>query len=241
MLRALVVVLLVANLAFWAWGAGGLEGLGLGPARERDPARVMQQIHPDAVRVLPSTAAAVAAVTRDTPVASPEASAVPAGPLQCLEAGPFAANAIEAAERALAAAGLPAGSWVRMNQDIAAVHAVVLGPYGSREALQKKRDELGRLRLASFETLDLPGDGAGAAAQPGLALGRFDNRAAAEAALADFSQRGVRTARVVQLRPAGSESRLRVENASAAQAEQLRALSGAALGAGFGTCAAPSR
>jgi len=237
MLRALVAVLLVANLAFWAWSAGLMDNLGLGPSRERDPLRLTQQIHPEAVRVLPS-AAAVAA----TRSAAPGASAVADGMAQCLQAGPFAAGAVDAAERALTAAGLPAGSWVRTSQVVAAVHAVVLGPYGSDEALQKKREELSRLRLTSFEALDLPGDGAGAPSQPGFVLGRFDSRAAAEAALTDFSQRGVRTARVVQLRPTGSESRLRIENATAAQVELLRALSGAALGAGFGPCsgAAPA-
>jgi hypothetical protein len=237
MLRALVAVLLIANLAFWAWSAGLLDGLGLGPSNERDPARLAQQIHPEAVRVLPSTAAAAAVATRS---AGPAASAAADGILQCLEAGPFAASAVDAAERALTAAGLPAGSWVRTSQDIAAVHAVVLGPYSNREALQKKREELGRLRLTSFEALDLPADGAAATPQPGFALGRFDTRAAAEAALADFNQRGVRTARVVQLRAAGGESRLRIEGATAAQAEQLRGLSAAVLGAGFAPCAGPT-
>ena len=71
MLRALVAVLLVANLAFWAWSAGLMDNLGLGPSRERDPLRLTQQIHPEAVRVLPS-AAAVAA----TRSAAPRASAV---------------------------------------------------------------------------------------------------------------------------------------------------------------------
>ena len=142
-----------------------LDSLGLGPSRERDPARLTQQIHPEAVRVLPSTAAVAAVATRS---AAPTASAVAGGALQCLEAGPFAASAVDAAERALTAAGLPAGSWVRTRQAVAAVHAVVLGPYGSGEALQKKREELGRLRLTSLEALDLPVDGASAPSQPGF-------------------------------------------------------------------------
>ena len=230
MLRVLVAVLLVANLAFWAWSAGTFEGLGLGPTRERDPARLAQQLHPQAVRVLPLNPAASAAT------AAPAASAVAGSPLQCLEAGPFATGALDAAERVLVTAGWAEGSWVRSGHDAAALYAVLLGPYGNRDALQKKREELGRLRVTA-EALDLPGEGAGGALQPGFVLGRFDSRGAAESALAAFNQRGVRTARVALLRPAGSETRLRVESATAAQAERLRAISDAALGSGFGPCA----
>lgn len=235
MLRALVAVLLLANLGFWAWSAGAFNGLGWGPTPERDPTRLAQQVRPDAVRVLAPTAAtaAVGAASGALAPANPSAR----GASLCLEAGPFAPGAIEAAERALIAAALPEGSWVRANHDVGVWYAVVLGPFGNREALQKKREELARLRLP-LEVLDLPGDGAGSPAQAGFALGRYDSRDAADAALAAFNQRGVRTARVALLRPAGSESRLRVENATPAQAEQLRALSGGALGAGFVPCAA---
>ncbi len=234
MLRASVVALLLANLAFWAWSTGALESLGWAPARERDPTRLAQQMQPDAVRVLSPTAA-TAALSASAP-----GHAVARSPLLCLEAGPFAPGAIEVAEQALAAAILPEGGWVRTNRSLAASYAVVLGPFGNRDALRKKREEIGRLRLP-FEALDLPGDGAGAAPQPGFALGRYESRDAAEAALTAFNQRGVRTARVALLRPASSESRLRVEYATPAQAEQLRALSGGAFGAGFAACATPAQ
>ena len=217
MLRALVAVLLLANLAFWAWSEGLLEPVGLVPTHERDPQRLNLQINPDAVQVL----APAAAVAR--PV------------VQCLDAGPFSASAIDAAERAMAAASLPAGSWARTRHEAAPQYAVVLGPFGNREALQKKQEELGRLRLP-VEAVELPGDGAGATPQPGFALGRYANRAAADNALAAFSLRGARTARVTQLKPAPGESRLRADHLTPAQAAQLRALSGAALGAGFAPC-----
>ncbi len=231
MLRTLVAVLLLANLAFWAWSAGALEGIGLAPARERDPARLGLQVRPDAVRVLSPGAAAAALSAASVPTRAARTTLV------CLEAGPFAPAAIEAAERALATVALSDSSWVRTNHDIAAQYAVVLGPFANRDALQKKREELGRLRVP-FEALDLPGDGgAGAPAQPGFALGRYDNRDGAQSALASFNERGVRTARVAELRPAGSEIRLRIESATPAQVEQLRALSAAALGGGFAPCA----
>ena len=237
MLRALVALLLLANLGFWVWSTGALAGLGLAPPSERDPARLGQQVRPDAVRVLaPGTAQAVLSKTGAASAARPGTRPLS----QCLEAGPFSPAMIEAAERALVAAGLPDGSWVRTRQETAAQFAVVLGPFSSRDALQDKRGELGRLRLP-VEALELPGAGAGVAPQAGLGLGRYDSREAADTALAGFSQRGVRSARVVMLRPAGSEARLRAENATPEQAEQLRSLSAAAFGAGFAPCTPTSR
>lgn len=241
MLRAVVLVLLLANLGFWAWRSGALDGIGLGPTRERDPTRLAQQVQPDAVRVVPAATAAATllAANASRSSAAPASAAVAAAPetTQCLEAGPFAPGAIDAAEQALAAAGLPAGRWRRSNQASAAQYAVVLGPFNSPEGLQTKREEIGRLKLP-FEAVELPGKSSGDAAQTGLALARYDSRSAAEAGLASFSKRGVRTARVATLRAAGSESRLRIDSASPALAEQLRVLSSAALGAGFSPCPA---
>jgi len=232
MLRALVVLLLLANLAFWAWTEGLLAPVGLAPASQRDPARLAWQVQPEAVRVLPPDAARTALSAATDAVAKAPAR-VAAG--LCLEAGPFSAAAIAAAEQALLAAGWPTGSWARLPHEGAPQYAIVLGPFGNREAQQKKQDELGRLRLP-IETVDLPGDGPGATPQPGFALGRYASRAAAETALAALSQRGVRTARVTQLKPAAGGARLRAEHLTPAQAEQLRALSAAALGAGFVPC-----
>jgi hypothetical protein len=241
MLRALVAALALANLVFWAWTAGALEGLGLGPAHERDPARLSQQVQPDAVRVLQPGAAIAALAAASAPRSSADSLSNDRSTWVCLEAGPFAGPAIDAAERALAAAALPDGAWVRTSQDVAAQYGVVLGPLTSTEALKKKREELGRLKVA-VEALELPAEGAapGTKLQPGLALGRYGSQGEAAAALSALRQRGVQTARVELLRPAGNEIWLRVESASPAQASQLRTLSGAALGAGFAPCAAAS-
>jgi hypothetical protein len=236
MLRALVVLLLLANLAFWAWSIGALQAFGLVPASERDPQRLAQQIQPEAVRVVPA-AAALASLNAASAASAPGGKGIAArGALVCLEAGPFTAARVEAAERALVAAAVPEGSWIRIDQDVSAQYAVVLGPFADRDAAKKASDELRRLELP-FETLDLPADSAGAKPQPGLALGHYDGRSAADAALAIFSQRGVHSARSAVLRPAGSESRLRADNATPALADRLRALSDPALGAGFAPCA----
>lgn len=259
MLRLLVGVLLVANLGFWAWHSGGLEGIGLGPTRERDPSRRAQQLQPESLRVLPSSAPARAPSGAPSPAApagpgaglraeseavaslsqSPASVAGSGLPGICLEAGPWAANGADEAERVLANAGVPNASWQRIRHDVAAQYAVVLGPFNSRESVQAKREELGRLRLVGEELALRPeGSSATAAPRPALALARYDARPAAEAGLAAYNARGVRTARVTQLRSAGTEHRLRVPAASPALAEQLRRLSGSGFGLEFQPCEA---
>ncbi len=250
MLRWVVGVLLLANLGFWAWQSGVLGSLG--PVPERDPSRRDQQLRPESLRILPATApqpqpaapAASSAVPRavnpgNGPLSQPTAS-LPSPGLAgvCLEAGPWAAEGADEAERVLAGSGLAPGSWQRLRQDVTAQYAVVLGPFNSRESVQAKREELGRLRLVA-EELALRSDGSAAnAPRPALALARYDARAAAEAGLAAYSQRGVRTARVTQLRSAGTEHRVRVPTAPPALAEQLRRFNDPALGAGFQPCEA---
>lgn len=245
MLRALVVALALANLLFWAWSAGLLEGLGWAPARERDPTRLSQQVRPEAVRVLAPSAlrvapgpASAASAASAANVSTGPASAAMRSALVCLEIGPFTGAALDKAEAAMAAAALPQGSWIRLTQEMPAQYAVVLGPFDSRDALQKKREEVARTKLP-FETLDLIVNG-GSTQRPGLALGRYDTRGAAESALATFAQRGVRTARVSLLRAAGVEGRLRIEGATPAQVEQLRGLSTGPLASGFAPCATPT-
>lgn len=236
MLRALVGVLLLANLGFWAWSTGALESVGWPATRERDPGRLALQVGADAVRLLPPGEAAAAA-SSPKPVNAAAVGAESRGlSSQCLETGPLPLAALASAERALVAGGITEGSWVRRNADLPAQYGVVLGPFGSSEALRNKREEIARLRLP-LEAVSLPASSATSTAQTVLALGRYDSRAAADSALAGYAQRGIRTARVEQLRPPGSELHLRFDAATATQAEQLRALSGELAGMAFAPCA----
>ena len=71
--------------------------------------------------------------------------------------------------------------------------------------------QLHQLKLQATEVRNAP------ALQPGLSLGQYDNAAAADAALARFAQRGVRTAKVVVLPGQGPvRSLLRLPQADAA-------------------------
>lgn len=68
MLRALVVLLLLANLAFFAWTLGWLDGVvGARASGDREPERLQRQVRPEAVRILPASAPADAASAGGAP------------------------------------------------------------------------------------------------------------------------------------------------------------------------------
>jgi hypothetical protein len=221
MLRALVALLLLANICFYAWTEGWLDSVvGVRAIGDREPERLDRQVRPESVRILPENAAA-------------SAPAVPVV-LSCLEAGPFNDAEVGAAQSAAQAAGLPAGSWATIRTDKPGVWIVYMGKYANREALGKKEEELNRRHLHYEEMRDNP------ALAPGLALGRFDDKPAATRALEQFSQQGIRTARVVELSAPSNSHLLRIEKADPGLANQVANLKSAALGKGFTACANPA-
>ena len=216
MLRLFVLVLVLANIGFYAWTQGMLDGvIGARPTGDREPERMARQVNPDAVRVVPPGTVVTAAET------------APA----CLEAGPYTPAQIAAAESVLQTV-LPPGSWATLKTETPPVWIVYMGKYPNRETLQKKADELKRLKISFEEVRNAP------ELEDGLALGRYDNRAAAEKALNDVTQRGVRTAKVATLSPAAVSHSLRVEHADAALQTRLAGLRAEALlGKPFAVCA----
>jgi hypothetical protein len=94
-LRALLAVLVVANVLFFAYAQGALDGLlGLQSGGDREPHRLANQKDPEKIRLLPMTTAASA----------------PAELASCWETPAFGANEAAAVEATLASA-LPPGSW----------------------------------------------------------------------------------------------------------------------------------
>ncbi len=218
MLRLFVLTLVLANLGFYAWRQGMLDGVvGMRAQGDREPDRLQRQVRPDTIRVLPPVAATVAVAVADTPPA-------------CLEAGPYTPAQISAAESVLQTV-LPAGSWSSLKTETPPVWILYMGKYPNREALQKKADELRRLKISFDEVHNVP------ELNDGLALGRYSSKANAEKALADLNQRGVRTARVAQLSPAVVSHSLRVERADATLQSRLAGLRAEALlGKPFAVC-----
>ena len=76
MLRLLILLLLLANAAYFAWSHGALAKLGIAPAHQTEPERVQQQVHPELLRVAPTSSAPTTPVLSATPVPT-EATSVP--------------------------------------------------------------------------------------------------------------------------------------------------------------------
>jgi len=212
MLRALAALLLLANVAFWAWSQGWLDGVvGVKARGDREPERLALQLHPETVVVLP---------------AMPAASAIPT----CLESGPYTPAEVTSAETALRSA-VPGLAWTNARTEQPGQWVIYMGGYPDRETLKRKEDEISKVGVR-FDEAPLPNDG-----PYGLVLGRYDDRTAADRALAQIQQRGVRTARVVVGTPPVVSHVLRVDRAEPAQATQLLALKSDAIARGFVACA----
>ena len=225
MLRTLALVLLLANALLLAALTGVFDGAA--PKGEREPERLQRQHQPGLVRILgPQAASAALAAASAQAAAASSAQA-----LACLEAGPFSATDAEAAERTLREAGLTAGAWQVQRQDDPGAFMIYMGRYADREMLQRKLAELKRLKIDGEDLRGAP------ELQPGISLGRFDDQASANAAMAQMAQRGLRTARVITLRQAQSQTVLRVPAADATLRARLAGLQ-LPSGPGFLPCAA---
>lgn len=214
MLRVFVLLLLLANAVFFAWTQGALDQvLGIRSIGDREPERQAQQVRPGDLIVV-SAASAVAVQPTAT---------------QCLEAGPFSPAQVSAVEQAATStqAGL---TWSRRSAELPAVWALVMGPYPNRDALEKKIEELKRTRV-TFEELTTPVN-----FRLALSLGRYESQQKANAALAALSNRGIKTARAVQLSAATSQIYLRTETSDVAALANLRSLKGEPWGTGWGNC-----
>ena len=211
MLKALLLLLLLANALLLAANLGVLQPLaGLGAA-QREPERLQRQQLPELLQLLP--AAAASAALRDA-----AASAAESRVGVCLEAGPFAAADAEATERLLREAGIADAAWHVISAEGNGAYLIYMGRYTDRELLQKKLEQVKRLRLEVEELRDH------VELRPGLSLGRYPSQAAADAALARMVQRGLRSARVVTLDKTHGLTLLRLPAADGALRSRLAGL-----------------
>ncbi len=179
LLRRTLLLLLAANLAWWAWAEGWLRPWGLGPVQQHEPHRLDRQIQPAALRVLSASEAA-------------RLAEAPAPGATCLATPPMDEALVASVRRVMAA--WPAASWALDPAVEPGRWIVYMGKYPDTRAIERKKAEL-RARGVAFEPLSNP------ALEPGLSLGGFTTQDEATAQLKALAERGVRTARVVQERP----------------------------------------
>jgi hypothetical protein len=196
MLRALVLLLVLANGGYFAWSQGLLRPYGFAPAAVSEPHRMEQQVRPDAIQVLSADE-----VKKIEAAASAPVVAAPVG--ECLQAGLFNEAQATALKQAFAGGGWPDGSWLLEPAVEPARWMVYMGKFPSADALAKKRAELSGLNIKAESVT-------GASLSPGLSLGVFETQAAANTELTAMGKRGVHTARVVQERAEVSGNRLRL-------------------------------
>lgn len=218
MLRFLVLLLLLANGAYFAWAGGHLASIGLAPAVQTEPLRLQSQIRPEAIRLLNPTEAKRVEQLASAPAPKPS---------ECLQSA-LLSDAQASAVRS-AAASLPANTWSLNEATEPARWIVYMGKYANAEALAKKKTELRDLGI-SPESLKNP------TLEPGLSLGVFPTSAQANEALANFAKRGVRTAKVAQELPERKGQILKLPSVDDALRTQLDTLKTAAGTASFLTC-----
>lgn len=221
MLRFLAAALVLANLLFFAW-ARGWFGPGWPPPHhgEREPERLVAQLNPETVMVLPPKAASAAL------------SAARASASVCLQTGPLGAPELAAAEAALAPAELPEGALARVAVPPPPLWLVTLRAGADPVARRAREAELNKQSVA----YEAP------AANPELGnvfvLSRHGTQAEADAAVATLAAaspllKGVRTA-ALQLPP--PQVWLRVARADADLQGRLQALPPTPLAGGFKPC-----
>jgi hypothetical protein len=175
-MRALFLLLLLGNLAFYAWWRYGA------PADAADPAPLSRQIQPEKLKVV---------APQDLPPASAAAKKpVGPGPGACLEWGSFTVADAPRAEQALEPLGLGA-RLARRRTEEAAGWWVFIPPQGSRQSAIRKAVELKDLGVEEYFIVQEEGEHRWA-----LSLGVFRSEEAAQARLAALRAQGVRTARV---------------------------------------------
>ena len=180
-MRALFLLLVLANLMFFAYAHVAREG---GNTEARIP---QLELAPDKIKLLKSAQKAPPDKPKVAGKAIPPA-ARPTAPAACVEWGLFAGPAVAKAETALAEMGVAAGRFERTVVD-AGGYWVYLPPLKSKAEVDRKIGELKAFGVTEFFVVQEAGKWRNA-----ISLGIFRSEDAAQAFLAQLKERGVRSA-----------------------------------------------
>lgn len=232
MLRLTALLLVLANLGYFAWSQGHLRALGWGPEEQREPERLERQLAPEKLRVERVAEAPKAAESRTAPPPTPaEVVTEPAAAeaTACFQAPGFTPAQAQALRVVLATLPSLNGRWTLDEAVLPTRWLVYMGRFADNEVLARKKAELRQLRI-EFRDAGVP------ALMPGLALGTYSSEAAAQQALAELAPKGVRTARVVRERDEQRSHTLRLEAITPAQRAEVEGLQTALAGKKLAPC-----
>jgi hypothetical protein len=233
MLRVVAVLLVMANLAYFAWTQGMLASIGLLPAQQTEPERLKEQIQPATLRLL-NGPRSEAPPTAETPApVAVEASAAAESPAEtapdsCWQAAGFTPAQADKLGEALSGLGLAESQWRFTEVRSAGRWVVFMGRYND-EQMEKKKAELRELKI-EFREVSLPSTG------PGLALGTFSSEEAVQQGLKDVARKGVRSARMAVERPEAVTLNLRLPAITEAQRNSIQGLGGVLAGKTLQAC-----
>lgn len=223
-MRALFLLLLLANLAFFAWS------MFVAPRESSsDPRPYRAQIDPDRIRVLPPEPSPLAPAPKSKPAA--EAAAAPAAGGICTEWGSFTVADAPAAERALEPLAFGSRLTQRKVEETASWW-VFLPPQGNRQNAQKKAAELKGLGVDEWFIIADEGRWRWA-----VSLGVFRSEDAAKTQLEAMRAKGVRTAQMGERELQVPKVWLQVRNADPGQTARWREIAQSAFPAAeFRSC-----
>lgn len=186
MLKIIFWLLLLANATLFAMQKGYLDAL---YSDGREPTRTSKQLQPDKIKMTMAETAAVVSAAPAT-AATEATAAADVAPVVCTEIGNFTAAEARRFSSQLAER-TPAVKFVRRETQEVASHMVYLPSLGSKEAADKKADEVRRLGISDFFVIQDSG-----ALRYGISLGIFKTDEAAQKQVASLAKRGLSGAKV---------------------------------------------
>jgi hypothetical protein len=185
-MRALFLLLVLANLVFYAYAQIAREGGGV------DKQLPQLQIAPEKIKLLNAEGKLPPDRKQPARKSKPPPKVATAAPAACLEWGVFAGPGVAKAEAALAQLELPAAQIERTVTD-ASGYWVHMPPQKTKADADRKVRELNALGVTELVMVTDPGEWRYA-----ISLGIFRTDEAAQAFLAGLRKQGVRTATVAR-------------------------------------------
>ena len=183
-MRIVFFLLLLANLAFFAWTY-------IGSGRSSDEPQLMQQqFNPQEIRLLSPDQIAKLAAERAKQLAERPKQAPKTAVVACLELGAFGPGEVPRVQQALEPLALGSRLSQRRAEEVAS-YWVFMPPLRNRQAANQKAAELKKLGIEDFFIVQEDPKFRFA-----ISLGVFKTEEAAQARLAGLRAKGVRTARV---------------------------------------------